>query len=168
LKNIPWFGVGLIVVGVAMMLDRFNILSFGWWAVIWSLIAVSGIMKAVHGFSNKRSGRVFWGTFLFLLGTYGLLRDIDVIELRSYWWLPAMILIVGFSLMMMYMSTPKEWHLLIPALVLLGTGAAMVLTEFGYFYRYDVVEAIRRYWPAALILFGLSLVLRGRFSSSKS
>ena len=111
---------------------------------------------------------VFWGTLLFLLGSYCLLRDLDVVELRSYWWLPAVLLILGFSFLMMYLSTPKEWHLLVPSLLLLGVGAAMVLTEFGYFYRYDVVYAIRMYWPLGLILFGVSLILRRTFQRSRS
>lgn len=160
MKRVSWFGVGLILVGVAMFLDRFDVLSFGWMPVLWGLVAVIGLIKAIDGFGKNKSGRVFWGTFWFLFGTYNLLRDIDVVELRSYWWLPALLLMLGFSLLTMYASTPREWHLLVPALFLLGIGAAMVLTEFGYLYRHDVVEAIRMYWPVGLILFGGALVAR--------
>lgn len=167
MKKVSWFGIALILVGVAMLLDRFDVLSFEWMPVLWALVAVLGLIKAIDGFRRNKSGRVFWGTFWFLFGTYNLLRDIDLVELRSYWWLPAFMLMLGFSLLMMYASTPKEWHLLVPALLLLVIGAAMVLTEFGYFYRHDVVEAIRMYWPVGLILFGLSLILRRTLPQSR-
>jgi hypothetical protein len=166
-KRWSWFGAGLIVLGIAMLLDRLEIVRFDWHIVLWALLAIVGLVKGMDGFSKKKTSRVFWGTFLFLLGAYNLLRGIDAIELRSYWWLPAMMLMLGFSLLMMFVCSPREWHLLVPALVLLGVGAAILLTEFGYFYRYDVAEAIRMYWPITLILFGLSLVLQRSFPRSR-
>ncbi len=163
-----WLGVGLVLVGGTMLLDRIGVVQVGWQPVLWALLSVYGIVKAIDGFSKKKSGRVFWGTFLFLFGVYNVLRHLDIVELRSYWLFPAIVLIVGFSLLMMYLSSPKDWHLLIPAVALLGTGVVIVLTEFGYFYRYDVMEAFRMYWPIGLILFGLALVLRRVSSHSRA
>jgi len=167
-KRGSWFGIGLIVLGISMLLDRLDILGFGWHHVLWMLLAIFGLINAIEGFGKKKTGHVFGGTFLFLLGTYVLLWEIDVVELRSYWWLPATMLIVGFSLLMMFVCAPREWHLLVLSLTLIGVGAAMVLTEFGYLYRYDVVEVIRRYWPVGLIVFGLSLVLQRSFPRVKT
>jgi hypothetical protein len=87
-KRFSWFGVGLVIIGVAMLLDRLDVIPFGWQPVFWTLIAAFGIAKAVDGFGRKKSGHVFWGTILFLFGTYSLLRDLDVVELRSYWVIP--------------------------------------------------------------------------------
>ncbi len=168
MKRLPWFGIVLIVVGGLMLLDRLDVIWFGWGAALWALIGVLGLVRGVDGFTRKKPGLVFWGTFLFLLGAYGLLRDLDVVELRSYWWFPALLLILGFSFFMMFLSSPRDWHLLVPSAALLSVGAAIVLTEYGYFYRYDVVHAIRMYWPVALIAFGISLVLRQTFPHSKS
>ena len=155
-----WLGIGLVLVGGAMLLDRIGVVQVGWQPVLWALLAVYGIVRAVDGFTKKKSGRVFWGTFLFLFGVYNALRDLDVVELRSYWLMPAMVLILGFSMLMMYMSSPKDWHLLIPAIALLGIGTFIILTEFGYFYRHDVIETFRLYWPIGFILFGLAIVVR--------
>ena len=158
MKRYSWFGIGLVIIGAAMLLDRLDVIRFGWQPIFWTLIAAFGIAKAVDGFGRKKSGRVFWGTVLFLFGAYNLLRDLDVVELRSYWMLPAMLVIMGLSFLMMYISSLKEWHLLIPAILLLGIGAVMIMTEYGYFYRYDVFEAVRMYWPVGLILFGGAMV----------
>ena len=160
MKKFSWLGVGLVLAGTAMLLDRLDVVRFGWHVVVWLFVALFGIVKCIDGFGVKKSSRVFWGTFLFLLGVYNVLRDLEVVELRSYWLFPAILVIMGLSLLMMYVSSPREWHLLIPSILLLGTGAAMILTEFGYLYRYDVIEWVRMYWPVGLILFGLGLVLR--------
>jgi hypothetical protein len=162
-----WLGIGLVMVGVAMLLDRLDVIQFGWQPVFWALIAAFGVAKVVESFGKKKSGPVFWGTILFLLGVYNLLRDFDVVELRSYWALPAMLVAIGLSLLMMYISTPKEWHVLVPAILLLGIGVVMIMTEYGYFYQYEVSEAIRMYWPVGLILFGVALVARRTLSHPK-
>lgn len=164
MQRFSWLGMGLVLVGGAMLLDRLNVVQVGWQSVVWALVAAYGTMKSIDGFNKKKSGRVFWGTFLFLFGAYNVLRGLDVIELRSYWLVPALLLIVGFSLLMMYLCTPRDWHLLVPAIALLGVGSSIVLTELGYFYRYDVIETIRMYWPISFVVFGLALVLR-RFSA---
>jgi hypothetical protein len=158
----------MVVLGISMLLDRLDVVRFGWHPVFWTLLVIFGLVRAMNGFEKKKTGRVFLGTFLFLFGAYNLLRIMDVVELRSYWWLPAIILMLGFSLLMMFVCAPKEWHVLVPALMLLGIGAAMVLTELGYFYQYDIVEAIRKYWPAGLILFGLSLILQRTLARSRA
>ena len=168
MNRYSWFGIALIVVGAAMLLDRFQVVRFGWWFSVWALIGVFGLVRSIDGFAKRRPAGVFWGTFLFLFGTYFLLRDLDMVELRSYWWFPAMLLILGFSFLTTYVSTPRDWHLLVPSLVLLGVGSAMILTELGYIYRYDVVHAIRMYWPVALIAFGISLILSRAFPHSRS
>lgn len=168
MNRFSWFGIALIVVGLVMLLERLDYVTFGWSLALWALIAVYGLVKGVDGFARKRPRRVFWGTLLFLLGDYGILRDLDVVELRSYWFLPAVILILGFSFLMMYVSTPRDWHLLVPSLFLLAVGSAMMLTEFGYLYRYDVAHAIRMYWPLGLILFGGALIVSRVFPGPKS
>jgi hypothetical protein len=161
-NKFSWFGISLILVGAAMLLDRLDVLTFGWKPVLWALVTIFGIVKATSGFAREKRGNVFWGTFFFLFGAYSLLHNLDLIDVRSYMVFPMVLLIVGFSILMTYFSSPKEWHLLIPALFLVGTGGVMVLAELGYFYRYDVVETVRLYWPVGLILFGVALVLRRR------
>ncbi len=168
MARFSWIGIVLILVGSALLLDRVGVIRFGLPPLLWSLLAIFGALKAIEGFSRKKSGRVFWGTFLFLLGVYGVLRYLDVIELRSYWMMPAILVIAGLSILMMFVSSPKDWHLLIPALLLTGTGSAIILTELGYLYRYDVLESLRIYWPVGIILFGLALIVRNVSFHSRS
>ena len=156
-----WFGLVLLLVGSVLLLDRFGVVPLGWGPLLWFLLAAFGAVRTIEGFAKRKSGRVFWGTFLFLFGAYGMLRYLDVVELRSYWMMPAILVMVGLSLVMTFVSSPKSWHLLIPGLLFLGAGSAIILSDFGYLYRYDVMHSLWTYWPAGLILFGLALVVRG-------
>jgi hypothetical protein len=78
-----------------------------------------------------------------------------------------MLVIVGLSFLMMYISVPKEWQLLIPAVLILGIGVVLIMTEYGYFYQHDVFEAVRMYWPVGLILFGGAMVARRALPQAK-
>jgi len=160
--RISWFGVALIILGLALLLDRFHILRVDFSQIFWALVMMFGIMKVVGGFSGNIRGRIFWGTVLFLFGLFFLLRSIDRIEIHAHMLPPAAFLIFGIAFFMMFLNDARDWHFIIPAVLLIGVGGAFTLTEFGYLSRWEVWEAVRLYWPVALILLGLVLIMRRR------
>ncbi|MBM2845023.1 MAG: hypothetical protein HW407_335 [Bacteroidetes bacterium] len=159
-STFSWFGTGLIIVGLVTLLDRLDVLYLDWTTAVWGLIAVFGAARMIDGFQQKLRARLFWGVFLLLLGTFNVLLDLDVVSFRYHMFPPVVLLILGASILALFVLNPKEWHLLIPAISFLGLGVLWILVSFGYVYRYEVVDAVRFYWPIALILFGLSLLLR--------
>jgi hypothetical protein len=161
-RRFSWLGVGLIAIGAAMILDRLNVISWSWHIVLWALLAFVGAFKVVSGFQQKYRGRAFWGTMLFLFGLYGVLSELDLFGVPSYLCLPLLMLMVGMSFLVTYISSPRDWYLLVPALSFLGIGGVLLLTEVGVLYRWDVLPLIKSYWPVTLILFGLSLLLSRR------
>ena len=157
-----------------MILHRLGVISFEWPAVLWAALALVGGFKVVHSFSMVRQGAtktgrsgVFWGTLLFLAGLYNVLRELDVLDFPPYLLLPACVLCIGIGFLMTYISAPRDWHLIIPALFFMGLGAVMLLTELGYLYRSDVLTAIKNYWPFALILFGSHCCSTGGLPDTK-
>jgi hypothetical protein len=164
--KIPWFGVGLIVVGAVMLLHRLDVISLGWHAALWALVALFGVYKLISAFSNGgRPGSAFWGTVLFVLGTYQTLERMDLFCVDSYLLFPWTVVLVGVGFLMMFAVKPRHWHVIIPAMSFLVAGGMMILAEMGYFDRWDVVDALRQYWPIALILFGVSLLLSRKTSA---
>ena len=161
----PWFGVGLIVVGAVMLLHRLGMVSFSWHAALWGALALFGAFKLVTAFTTGRSGAAFWGTALLGLGGYQLLEALDAVYISSYLLFPWTVVLVGVGFLMMFAVRPREWHVIVPALFFVATGSIMILAEMGYFDRWDVVEAIRQYWPIALILFGVTLLLNKKSSA---
>jgi hypothetical protein len=157
-----WFGVGLVVIGLVLLLDRLDVLYFEWTTAVWGLLAVFGATRMVDGFRRKLRARLFWGTFLFLLGTYSVLYHLNVFPFHFHVHPPVILLILGLCILALFVLNPKEWHVLIPSLSFIGLGTLWILVRLGFVYRYDVIDAIRYYWPMALILFGVSLLLRKR------
>ncbi|MDI6765665.1 MAG: DUF5668 domain-containing protein [Bacteroidota bacterium] len=155
-----WFGIALIIVGAAMLVDHLNIINIAFSSIFWPLLMVIGIFAVGKGFSQNRLRKIYWGTVLFLYSLFFFLRSIDSIELYSFVFLPASFIIFGVGFFMMYLNNFKDWHFLIPALLLTGIGSLFLLTEYGCFSHREVWDAVRTYWPVILILFGLAILLK--------
>jgi hypothetical protein len=163
-KKISWFGIVLIVLGLFMLLDRFDLIQFHFSNVFWPLMMLLGIMAVARGFNQNRRGKIFWGTTLFLYSLFFLLKSIDYFEIYGQTIFPATFLIFGIAFFMLYINNLKDWPFLIPTVLLTGIGGAFLLSEYGYLYRWDVIDVVRTYWPVILILTGLGLLFR-RYNS---
>jgi hypothetical protein len=159
-KRFPWFGIFLVVVGTGLLLDRLQILAFGWHRLFWSFCALCGFGLVILGFVREHRGHVFWGTVLFLYGIFFTLRYFNMFEYHVHLFIPATLVILGLAFVMKVIYAPGDWSLLIPAAALIGLGILLVLAEFGYVDRYDIWHNVRLYWPVLLILLGVSLFFR--------
>lgn len=160
----PWFGVGLIAVGAAMLLHRLGVVTFGWHSAFWGVVALFGAYSLITSFTTGRSGAAFWGTVMFVAGAYWILEEMNLLYVSSYLLFPWTVVLVGAGFLMMFAVKPRNWHVLVPSVCFLGAGALMILSEMGYFDRWDVLDAFRMYWPIALILFGITLLLNRKSS----
>lgn len=169
-KGFPLFPVILIAVGTGMLLDRTDVLTFGWWTIFWAVIAVVGLYKMAQAFRFPSRGGMVWGTTLFFVGLYNVLEDFGAVILPGGTLFPALLAVVGLGFLLALARQPKEWHLAVPALVLLGIGTLMILAEMDYIGRWLVTDLVKQWWPAALVLFGAALLLNrgvGRKSSAQ-
>ncbi len=161
-RHISWFGIALVVIGVALLVDRLHILQIEFPMVLLPLLMLLGIVIVGRGFSGNRGGKIFWGTVLFLYALYFLLRSLDFLEPRNYMFFSVGLLVFGCAFLMLFVNNFREWYYLIPAFILCGMGSMFVFTELGYLDAWDVWEVARLYWPAALILIGVALIMRHR------
>jgi hypothetical protein len=161
-SRISFLGLVLILIGLFLLLDRMNIIHAGMSIILWAGLLLLGFLMAVRGFSENRSGRIFWGTFLFLFSLFFLLRSGEMMEMHAHLLPPAFFLMAGISFLMIFINNPRDWGVLIPALALGGLGVVLIMVEYGYLYEWDVWESIRVYWPVVLILIGLSVLLKPR------
>jgi succinate-acetate transporter protein len=158
-----WFAVALIVTGTAMLLHRLHVIHINWHAIFWGVVALGGLYKLVAGFAAKERGRVFWGTVFLTAGGFALLNIYDVIDPEPGLAVSGFLIALGIAFLLMFVTTPRDWYVLVPALFFLLVGGAVLSVEMGYYDRWDVATVIGSYWPAGLILFGVALLLnRGR------
>lgn len=158
--RISWFGIALIIVGMALLLDRFDVIDIDFSTVFWPIVMIAGILLVGRGFSLNGRGKIFWGTVLFLSALFFFLRSSEYVEVYGHMFPPATLLIFGIAFLMLYLHNIRDWYLLIPAVALCGVGIVFILVEYGYLYRWEVWEAVRMYWPIVLILFGVAIMLR--------
>ena len=152
------FGIVLIVVGLAMLLDHLQILAMSWWLIFWASVAAGSAVVLVRNSQRKRGG-VFWLTVLFFFALYKTLRLLGALEFHESMGLPLLLVIAGIGLVAVVVTHPVRWHLLVPAVILIGVGGAMVLAELDVLTASDVRSAVNNYWPVAVILFGAAMLL---------
>jgi LiaF transmembrane domain len=161
-----WLGISLILIGVAMLLDRLDVVEWEWWVVVWAIVAALGGIKIAQGVAHRKGGKVFWGTVLLLFGGVQVLDYAGLLNGFPHYMfpfsLPVVLAVVGVAFLAMFLIEPREWQLLVPACAFLGLGTVMILADLGTLSRDSVVDAVSSYWPVGLIVFGMALLLRRR------
>ncbi len=153
-------GIFLIAFGALLLLRKFDVIDLQVREVIWPSLALFGLIVAGRGLFDGVKWKVFWGTVLFLYSIFFFVRSLDRYDIPFQMVFPATFLVFGVVFVMLFVNRPAEWYFLVPALLLLGVGASMMLTEYGYWYGWELRDAISRWWPLALVLMGAGMLLR--------
>jgi hypothetical protein len=156
------FGILLIALGAMLLLDRLEVVSFGWGRIFWMFIGLWGALLAAQGFTLKRRGRIFWGSLLFFLGIFFTLDAWDLIWLTDELGFGGVSLALGLAFVMVYVVEPRNFGVLVPAMLFVGFGVAMILVELNYLDWWEVRRVIRTYWPLVLILWGAAMLVKRR------
>lgn len=160
MTRVPLLGVSLIVLGMVLLLRRFGVIDLHVREIVWPALGLLGLFLAGRGLADGRRGRIVGGTILFLYSIFFLIRSSDRYSFPFDLIVPATFLIVGIAFAMLFVNRPSEWYYAIPALLLGGIGASIMLTEYGVWFGWELREALRTWWPAALILTGGAMLLR--------
>jgi hypothetical protein len=94
-----------------------------------------------------------------VLGAAKVLDEAGVVDVHARALLALLMISIGLAFFLMLARNTRDWHLAIPGLFFAGLGGLMFLAELGYSPGWEVRDAIRHFWPVALILFGVSLLL---------
>ncbi len=159
-RRFPIIGLVLVLLGVALLLNQMDIIHIGGLALVWLGLLIYGAAVVIRSFIDNDRSKVFFGTLCFLVGILFFLRKENIIYGSFSIYFPAFIVIVGLAFFMLFIFNMKDWHLLIPSLIFLGLGAALMLTHLGYWYSRDVWRTVGSYWPLILILIGGTMLVR--------
>lgn len=154
----PWFGIGLIAVGAALLLHQFHMLPISWHDVWWGAIFVLGCYLIAKAFVTKGKGMVA-GVLAAGIGGYNILTEYTSLYIPHYLVLPSLLILVGVGILLVYFTALSKWHLLVPSLLLIGLGTLIIYSEQGYLDRWELIDFIRTWWPAALVLFGAAMLV---------
>jgi hypothetical protein len=159
-NRIPFFGIILVVLGVGLLLRQLHIIRIDGFSMVLFGVIAYGAAMVIRAFVSNIRHSLFFGSLCFFSGIVLLLGNYELIESSAYVYVPGFLLSVGLSFSMLYLFNFRDFHLLVPALIFLALGVAFMMTEVGYLYPSDVKEAVRQYWPAAIIAFGVLMLFR--------
>jgi hypothetical protein len=151
-----------VILGAALLLDRLELVWFRWDKLFWMAAVATGGFLLTDGFLSVKRGRIYWGGVLFFFGSYQVLIRFDIIERYGFYTLPALFIAFGLAFLCLYVRFPREFALLVPFIILAGSGVVFVLWWWEMVEWYEIRHFVRTYWPVLLILIGLSIMFRRR------
>ena len=160
LKRIPILGTILVLLGVGLLLRQLHIVRIDGGAFLLLGLTIYGAATVIRSFWFDIRQQIFWGSLCFFSGILLLLGKYDLVEKSPFIYVPGFLIVFGLAFFVLYTYSFKDIHLLVPALLFIGIGVAFMMTEVGFWYVEDVKDAIGKYWPVALILFGGLMLLR--------
>ena len=119
---------------------------------------IFGLAMLVRYFADGRreDGMVFSGVAAALVGAFFFaftLGPLDWGQMGDYW--PVFVLIGSAAFFAQWLTQPRNFGLLVPAVLALGVGGIFLLANIGALDR-TMVEQLVKFWPVLLILAGLS------------
>jgi hypothetical protein len=150
------FGVLLLVVGGVLLATRLIPMET---APAWLLGL--GVGLSLIAIVNASYGALVAGMILLGLGAGMVLGDRGVGDIASGTWI---VIGLGFGFLGIYLLSlvlklRSHWWPLVPGLVLVAIGGARYVRHFALLPP-EVVMAVRTWWPAALIVVGVWVVVR--------
>ena len=163
----PVLGITLILLGAGLLLDRLGYLSFGWDKILAAVLILYGVGLMARVFFLDEKNKVFLGTNAILFGAMILFTGIGWIQNIPDLWLPASMMILGLSFVMIFVMNMNEWGVLIPGLIFIAIGMMFGAAELGYWEFERIGYLLEMYWPLILILIGVSIILKRKNSRQK-
>jgi hypothetical protein len=161
-------GTALLILGVSLLLNHLNVE----WVdsrMLWAgFCVIGGLGLAIGGVINRTNGSVFVGSWSFLFGIFWVLRLLRIIHPYDHLAGAAVFLSLGLSFAMLFILEPRRFGYILLSLLFVAFGGLFILNAVDVVAFADLAPIIHRFWPVALIVAGLYIIMRrvGRPSSS--
>ncbi|MFN3134176.1 MAG: LiaI-LiaF-like domain-containing protein [Candidatus Kryptonium sp.] len=156
------FGIILIIVGLIILLNKLGALHLNLKKIISTILVVYGAYLGYSGFGLNSNRKVFWGSIFFFFGIYLFIDSFELLNPEIHFFWPVVLIVTGLSFLMSFVNRPKDYALLLPAVMLIGIGTLFLLTDIGVIYSFEFWENFEKFWPVLLIILGLYFILKKR------
>jgi hypothetical protein len=160
-----YLGGLLIILGAVILVSRLDLAGLSWWVLLWGALATVGGVKIARGFFRPGADGMFWGTMFLGVGLAKLLTGAGVLWIEGDLVLPLLVTLAGVGLVLKFAASPKDWHLAVLAIGILGIGSALTLATLGILEGREILSSLPIWGPAVLMMFGAALLLKSRGSS---
>ena len=160
--RVSLFGLFLVLFGGLLLLRKAGVIDLRTREFIWPLLTLFGLFFAGRGLTDGKRGRIVGGTVLFLYSIFFLVRSVGSYDLPFQMIIPSTFVIFGIVFVMLFVNRTSEWYFLVPGILLLLVGSSFLMTEYGFWYGWEVRDMLATWWPLALVLMGAAMLLRKR------
>ena len=156
-------GIWLILIGSGWLMWNFHLINWAWMERYGFIIL--GAFLLIKNFISKKH-HVVVGIFLILIGCFHLYLDNEYeYEMHHLW--PLYLILGGIAFFINFILNTRRWFSLVASLTLIGFGAIHLSRAF-WFVPYDLVMAVKLYWPLTFVLAGVILLSIALFKKSRS
>lgn len=161
-------GLLLLLFGVLLLLSRAGVVYLNFTRVAAFTVLVVGGFEAVVAFASSNQKRLFWGSLLFLCALLTILVSYNYVPASwSRIW-PTALIIPGLAFLMLFFSHPREYTLLLIAVLFVVVGWGGLLIQSGDFgFSYGMLGMLKVVVPVAVVLAGIYVIWRN-FSRNHS
>jgi hypothetical protein len=130
--------------------------------IIGLVLVIFGIPTVYFSFNDGRRDKLFWASVLFLVGIVFIVKArYELLDSRGLIF-TSILYIGGAAFFLLFVDNIKEKAFLFTAILLLASGYASttIFKHIGIINLANkLAEKAQNFWPAILILFGLSIFL---------
>lgn len=150
----------LIGVGIFLLLHQLDILYFEWRDVLTYGFILLGFIMIWNAFDNPQKKGLLGGVFFLTYGTALSMMRLGFVFPDDTFGIGTLLLSIGFANLVYFgFHRTHTWNL-IWAMLFGVAGGLMIMVYFDYLSHWEVVDQVEMYWPVALIIVGLIVLLR--------
>lgn len=154
-------GILLILLGISLFIRRMDPFYFNWDRIFPLVLLALGVTLFAEVFRNRRTGPLFWGVVLLVIGAFSLLRNYELVDFLYMADLgPVFLIALGLGFFALFVNNPRDWGVLFPSALFLFIGFTLGLRNLN-FYFWDWDGLVEKYWPVVLIFIGVGLLTSG-------
>ncbi len=159
-------GMLLLVLGVLLLLSRAGVVQLNLTRIGSFIILLVGGFEAISAFAASAPRKLFWGSVVFLVGLLLILVSYRFIpdSWNRIW--PSALIIPGLAFLMLFFSNPKEFALLIIAVLFVAIGWAGLFAVRGDApFSDSIMESLHIAIPVAVVAAGFYVIWKTFFRS---
>jgi hypothetical protein len=157
-------GLLLLLFGALLLMSRAGVVDLNFTRVAAFAVLMVGGFESITAFAGSNRRRLFWGSILFLsamlvlLVSYGYIPD----SWGQIW--PSALIIPGLAFLMLFFSNPKEYSLLLVAVLFVAVGWSLLLAQKGeYIFGEGIFGTLRFLVPVAIVAAGVYIIWKNFF-----
>ena len=152
-------GLLLLMFGVLLLMSRAGVVNLNFTRIAAFAVLIAGGFQAITAFAYSNQKRLFWGSVLFLAAMLTLLVSYGYIpDSWSQIW-PSALIIPGLAFLMLFFSNPREYTLLVVAVLFVVVGwVGLMARQRDFGFGEGAFGLLRFVVPLAVVAAGIYVV----------